>query len=477
MVSFRDKLVHAPVAYTFRDVIIVPGFAEVEPSEVDLSTKVTKSFSIKIPIISSPMDTVTEERMAIALARLGSLGVLHRNCSKERAIEMARNVKEASEVIDSVPTLSPNDSVARALELMREHNIDVLPVVDGDGRLLGTVIKVDVLLNLSEEPVASIVRRDIPILDITADVSYAASLMRESKLTALPVVTKDGRYLGFIRAEMLSTREKGIEPSRGRDGRLLCAAAISPFDIDRARALDKYVDILVIDVAHFHNRNCINATKKLVKEVSADIVVGNIGTYNAAEDVVTSIERVDGMRVGISSGSICSTGEVTGVAAPTLFAVAEVADALKDYGLEIPVIADGGIRSAADAAKAFAVGAWCVMCGYLFAGCDESPSPVVRIGGKLYKYYRGMGSHAARVQRYILDRYSPVAKQVAEGIEALVPYRGPVSKVLREFAAALKAALGYAGAKSIRDMWEKAKVAVITEQGAGEIRPHSVEPL
>lgn len=474
---FREKLREAPVAYTFRDVVLLPGYTEVEPSEVDLSTYFTRNLRLQVPLVSSPMDTVTEERMAIALARLGAAGVLHRNCSREREVEMARTVKEAGEEVEPVPSVKLETRVSEALDLMRRYGVDILVVTDEEGRYLGVLHYVHLTTADPTLPVATQLLRDYPVVKTPYTVGEVLDLMRRCRVRNLPLVTSDGKYVGILTVELLSRRRTGVEPSRGKDGRLLCAAAISPFDLERAKMLDKYVDVLVIDVAHFHNRNCIEATRRLVKEVSADIVVGNIGTYEAAEDVLTKIERVDALRVGISSGSICTTGEVTGVAAPTLFAVAEVADAVRDYGAKVPIIADGGVRNAGDAAKALAAGAWLVMVGYMLAGCDESPSPIIVVEGRKYKYYRGMGSLAARARRYVEDRYTPVAKHVPEGVEALVPYRGPVAEVIREFTAALRAAMGYVGARNIPEMWEKARFALLTPLGAEEVRPHSVRVL
>jgi len=357
---FRSKLLNTEFALTFRDIIILPGYSEVEPSSVDLSTKATVNYTLKIPLISSPMDTVTEEAMAIGMARLGGLGIIHRNMSVNDQVNMLKKIKHADPI----------------------------------------------------------------------DLNTA--------------VTDDA-------------------------GRLLVGAAVSPYDAERAKMVDRYADIIVVDVAHFHNKNVISATKKILSEVSADIVVGNIGTYKAAEDIVTGIDGVAGLRVGVSSGSICITGEVTGVAAPTLYAVACVADALRDYGAKIPIIADGGIKSAGDIAKAFAVGASTAMLGYMLAGTDEAPGAMIEVNGRKYKYYRGMGSKAARERRYVLDRYSKPSKEIVEGVEGYVPYTGSLEDVIKKICNGLKAALGYAGAACVTDMWNKARLARLTPAGVKEV--------
>ncbi|MEM3607148.1 MAG: IMP dehydrogenase, partial [Candidatus Bathyarchaeia archaeon] len=240
-----------------------------------------------------------------------------------------------------------------------------------------------------------------------------------------------------------------------------------------AEKLDKIIDVLVIDVAHFHNTKVFNATKKILSSVSADVVVGNIGTYKAAEDVITKLDKVAGLRVGIGSGSICTTTEVTKAGAPTLYATAQVAEAVKDYNAKIPIIADGGIRSGGDAALALALGASSVMIGNLFARCKESPGTLVAIGGRYYKQYRGMGSPSAMAKRFSIDRYSG-AKELAEGVEGWVPYKGEVETLVQELKVSLQAAMGYAGAKNIPELWEKAKLAALTSLGAQEASPHDV---
>jgi len=365
---FREKLTKAEIALTFRDVILLPGYTTIEPHEADVTTFVTKRYRIRIPLISSPMDTVTEDKMAIEMARLGGLGVIHRNMPVEREVELVNRVKRAK----------------------------------------------------------------------------------------------------------IGDPEKA---SLDEEGKLLVGAAISPFDFKRAKALDNYTNILVIDVAHFHNKNVIEATKRLTKLVSSDIIVGNIGTYNAAVDVITLIEDVAALRVGISSGTICVTAKVTGVGAPTLYAVSCVADALREYGLNIPIIADGGMRDVGDIVKALAGGASAIMSGYLFAGTEEAAGKIIKVNEKLYKYYRGMGTRAARSQMGKLGRYSISTKEVEEGVEGLVPYKGKLENVIKELTAGLKAGMGYVGARNIRELWEKARFALLTPQGYEEVARTHVIPL
>jgi len=469
---FTGKITKAPVALTFRDLILLPGLARVEPGEVDIRTRVTMRHALNIPLVSSPMDTVTEAEMAIALARQGGLGVLHRNCSTEEQVEMAKRVKRAeSFIIRDVVTISPDSTVGEAIEVMHKHNISGLPVVE-DGRLVGIVTARDVRFADTGLRVSDVMTREVVAVRGGVSIEEAKRILQEHRIEKLPVVDDSRRLMGLITVKDILLRGKFPLAVRDEEGRLLCAAAISPFDFNRALKLDKHVDILVVDVAHFHNENCMKATKKLLKELESDLVVGNIGTYKAAEDIVTKLDGVAGLRVGIGSGSICTTMEVLKAGSPTLFATAQVADALTDYGADLPVIADGGIRNPGDIALALALGASCAMMGNVFAGCKEAPGELVVIGGRYFKRYRGMASPSARRRRYALDRYH--AKEIAEGVEGLVPYRGDVASVVAEFIAGLKAAMGYAGARSIKELREKARLAVLTEAGSKEAGPHSI---
>ena len=472
--SFRAKFDRIQVALTFRDVMILPGRAEVEPSEVDVRTRVTKNHGLNVPFVSSPMDTVTESDMAIAVARQGGLGVVHRNCPAEEEVEMVKRVKRAEAlIIRDVITVTPQDSVGQALELMEKHNISGLPVVDGT-RLVGIVTGRDVRFAQPSLSVKQVMTKEVVKAEEGISIDEAQRLLRDHKIEKLPIVKKNGELTGLITFKDILLRGKYPDAARDENGQLLCAAAVSPFDLDRAKKLDEYADILVTDVSHFHNENVFTATKKLMSEVSADVVVGNIGTYEAAEDVITELEQVGGFRVGIGSGSICTTTEVTKAGSPTLFATAQVSDAVTKYGVKIPIIADGGIRTPGDVAIALIAGASAVMVGNLFARCQESPGTLITIGGRYYKQYRGMGSPTARAKRYSLDRYSMPSKGVPEGVEGWVPYKGEVTVVLDELVAGLKASMGYAGARNIQELWSKAKLAALSPSGAEEARPHDI---
>ncbi|MBS7652709.1 MAG: IMP dehydrogenase [Candidatus Bathyarchaeia archaeon] len=473
--GFRDKLFKAVQALTFNDVLLLPGFTSVEPSEVDVRSRATRRVMLNVPFISSPMDTVTESDMAIALARQGGLGVLHRNCSVEAEVEMARRVKRAEAlIIRDVVTVGPDITVEELLRLMEAHNIHGFPVVEDDEKLIGIVTARDVRLADPSLRVRDVMTRNVITASEAITLEEAKRILHRERIEKLPIVDGEGRVRGLI--TMRDITLKGTYPNAIRDeeGRLVCAAAISPFDLPRAKALDKYVDVLFTDVAHFHNRNCFEATKRMLKEISAELVVGNIGTYEAAEDCITKLEGIGGLRVGIGSGSICTTSVVTRAGSPTLFAVSQAADAVRDYGADIPIIADGGIRNPGDVAVALAMGASSTMMGNVFAGCRESPGRLVALEGRYYKEYYGMGSAAAKRKRYAQDRYSQPSKTIDEGVEGWVPYRGTVADIVSEFVGGLQAAMGYVGAENITQMWEKARLALVTEKGADELKPHDI---
>ena len=472
--SFLAKFKDVQVALTFRDVLILPGRAEVEPSEVDVHTRVTKKHVLNIPFVSSPMDTVTESDMAIAVARQGGLGVVHRNCSAEEQLEMVKRVKRAEAlIIRDVITVTPTATVGQTLALMEQHNISGFPVVDGT-RLVGIVTGRDLRFSQPTLLVKQVMTKEVVKAEEGTTLEEAQRLLHDHKIEKLPSVNEAGELSGLMTFKDILLRGKYPDATRDDTGHLLCAAAVSPFDLERAKKLDHYADILVTDVSHFHNENVFRSTKKLMAEVSAEVIVGNIGTFEAAEDAITELEQVSGFRVGIGSGSICTTAEVTKAGSPTLFATAQVSDAVAKYAAKIPIIADGGIRTPGDVAIALTAGASAVMVGYLFARCKESPGTLITIGGRYYKQYRGMGSPSARAKRYSLDRYSMPSKGVPEGVEGWVPYKGEATNLLDELVSGLRASMGYAGARDIEELWNKAKLAALSPSGAQEAGPHDI---
>jgi IMP dehydrogenase len=473
--GFREKFRNAEPALTFNDVLLLPGWTTIEPSQADVGSRVTKAVELNVPFISSPMDTVTGSEMAVALARHGGLGVLHRNCTSQEEVEMARHVKRAEAlIIRDIVTVRPDFTINDLVGLMEEHNIHGFPVVDEGDRLVGIVTWRDFRLADTSLKVEDVMTKEVITAGENTSLEEAKTILHEHRIEKLPIVNEAGKVTGLI--TMRDITLKGTYPGAVRDelGRLICAAAISPFDLERAIDLDEYVDILVTDVAHFHNSNCFDATKKVLDNVTAEVVVGNIGTYEAAEDCLTKLDGVAGLRVGIGSGSICSTSIVTRAGAPTLYACAQVADAVKEYGSDVTIIADGGIRNPGDIAVALSVGASCAMMGNVFAGTSESPGRLVALEGRYYKEYYGMGSAAARKKRFAQDRYSQPSKTINEGVEGWVPYRGSVSDIVSEFVGGLQAAMGYVGAGTIPEMSEKARLALVTERGAQEISPHDI---
>ena len=473
--SFRSKFEDAEKALTFNDVLLLPGWTTVEPNQAEVKTRVSRNIELNIPLVASPMDTVTEAEMAIALAREGAIGVLHRNCSAKEEVAMARSVKRAEAlIIRDVITVNPDTTVDELLRLMEEHNIKGFPVVENEDRLVGIVTWRDVRLAEIGLKVKDVMTESVVTGSEDTSLEEAMKILHEHRIEKLPIIDESRRVKGLITMKDITLKGTYQDAVRDEEGRLICAAAISPFDLPRAKALDRYVDILVLDVSHFHNSNCFDGAKEILKGVEADVIVGNIGTYEAAEDVITKLDGVAGLRVGIGSGSICSTSVVTRAGAPTLYATSRVADAVKKYGADIPIIADGGIRNPGDVAVAMAVGASCAMMGNVFAGCRESPGRLVAMEGRYYKEYYGMGSERARKKRYAQDRYSQPSKSISEGVEGWVPYRGPVKDILGEFTGGLKAAMGYVGANTIPEIWEKARLALITERGAQEAAPHDI---
>jgi len=415
---------------TFNDVVIIPGKASIEPSMVNLTGKISKSIEIKIPIASSPMDTVTGWRLSLTMARLGGIGVIHRNMSREDQANEVKKVKSRSpDIWNEIPKINITESLGDAL-------------------------------SRKEDFFAIVRENDIKGIILKIGSNY---LLESKKIDYLE------KLLSMV----------GIKPSVDKNNRPAVAAAISPYDLERAKILDKAgADVLVTDVAHIHNENALSALKKISKEVSAEIVAGNLGTEEGVKDTLSKVENISGLRVGISSGSICLTGEVTGASVPTLSAVINSRKALEELGLfgKIPIIADGGVKNAGDAAKAIVAGASSVMLGKYLACTEESLGVKVSVGGNLYKQYRGMGSRGAIEKRYSEDRYSKPTKVIEEGVEGLVPYCGSVINAIAEIALGLQASLGYVGATNIEAAWN-GRLAVITALGNLEVGVHDIKIL
>jgi len=472
---FIKKLDEAKPLVTFSDLFLLPGKTDVDPDFVDLRTKITRKITLNSPFVASPMDTVTGADMAIAMARQGGIGILHRNCSIEQEVKMAQKVKRAeSFVMKDVITISPDITIGEAKQLMRENNISGLPVVGNESSVIGILTKRDVRFADNDSLVSDMMTAKVVSARSDLSLEDAKKLLHKHRIEKLVVVDDDDHLEGLVTVKDIERRGKYPLSTRDDEGSLSLGAAIGPFDESRALALDPYVDVFVIDLAHGHNMNAVKSAARIAKKVSAEIIYGNLGSDHAVADIVSVMEDVAGLRVGIGSGAICSTSVVTKASAPTLFSTIQVASGVKELGLDIPVISDGGIKNPGDAALCFAAGASAVMMGSMFAGCRESPGKLLAIEGKMMKSYRGMGSRGAKAVRYALDRYSKPAKGIPEGVEGFVPFRGTVADVVDEFAGGLRAAFGYAGAAAINDMWIKAQFGKISSQGIRETTPHDI---
>lgn len=468
----------APLALTFDDVLLIPAESHVEPNETVTKTRFSKNILLNIPLVSSAMDTVTESAMAIALARNGGIGVIHRNMSAEEEVTELRFVRQAAELIErNVLSVSPETSVAEVVRLMNEHAIGGVPVLE-QGRVVGIVSRRDVRGisgQRSVESVRAIMTRE-PITageDITME--KALEVMYARKVERLPVVDKDGGLAGIITMQDILEKRQYPNATRGSSGNLRVATAVGPFDFERAMLLDEEgTDALVVDCAHGHNMHVVKSVKDIKGSARADVVAGNIATAKAAEDLM---DTVDGLKVGIGPGSICTTRIVAGVGIPQITAIASVADVVSESG--IPIIADGGVRFSGDVAKAIAAGADSVMIGSLFAGSDESPGRIITMKGRRYKQYRGMGSLGAMSGGVSSDRYFQKkeigrTKFVPEGVEGVTPYVGSVSDVLYQLVGGLKSAMGYTGSRTIEEMHEKTRFIRITSAGHTESHPHNI---
>jgi IMP dehydrogenase len=479
---YSKKLKEAPKGYTFDDFLLIPNASSVEPKDVKVETQISRNYRINIPIISSAMDTVTESKMAITLAQEGGLGIIHRNMTINEQVTEVKKVKQSSDLtIRDVITISPDASIAEANEIMDMEEVSGLPVVENE-IVVGIISRRDIkpIINKgSKKKVKDIMTEEVLTIPESTTPDEALDIAYENKVERLPVV-RNGKIMGIVTIRDILERKKFPNASRDKKGKFMVAAATGPFDLERAMALDDAgADIIAIDVSHAHNLHVVDYVKTIKDNIDADLLVGNIATAEAAEALIA--KEVDGLKVGIGPGSICTTRIVAGVGVPQLTAVSEVADVAKES--EIPVIADGGLRFSGDVAKAIAVGADAVMLGSLLAGTHEAPGDVVIMNGRKFKQYRGMGSLGAMTggagagtDRYFQEVKGPMkhAKLVPEGIEGVVPYKGPVNEVLFQLIGGLKSSMGYCGAEDIPSMKEKARFVKITASGMTESHPHDI---
>ena len=475
---FSEKL-RVPESLTFDDVLLRPMESHVEPDEADVSTQVSTSVTLNIPILSAAMDTVTESDLAIAMARNGGIGVLHRNMTVDEMVVEIERVKRADELVirrEDVVTAQPNQTVREVDEMMEREGVSGAPVVDEDDTVLGIISGTDIRPYL-EVGESDEVRKAMTDEVITASEGVTArdalELMYDHKIERVPIVDDENRLVGLVTMQGILQRREHENADRDDEGALRIGVAVGPFEGDRARAADEAgADVLFIDCAHAHNRNVIDSAREIKESVAADVVVGNIGTREAAEAVV---DFADGVKVGIGPGSICTTRVVTGAGMPQITAVSEVADVATRH--DVPVIADGGIRYSGDAIKAVAAGADAVMLGSYFAGTDEAPGRVITMNGKKYKQYRGMGSVGAMRSgggdRYLKEEDDDEGF-VPEGVEAATPYKGTLASELHQLVGGMKSGMGYVGAATIPEFKERSRFVRVSAAGQTEGHPHDV---
>ncbi|GAA3534167.1 inosine-5'-monophosphate dehydrogenase [Aeromicrobium flavum] len=490
MVGIPDKF--ASLGLTYDDVLLLPGETDVIPSEVDTTTRLTREISLRIPLLSSAMDTVTESRMAIAMAREGGIGILHRNLSiDDQAYQVDLVKRTQTGMIPNPVTIGPKATLEELDEICGEYRVSGLPVVDEDNTLLGIVTNRDLRFTPVAEWATTLVAdvmTYMPLITGPVGISRedASALLRQHKRERLPIVDADGKLAGLITVKDFVKSEQYPMASQDAEGRLLVGAAVGFFgdSYDRAsRLMEAGVDVLVVDTAHGHARALLDMVRKLKADPAfarVQIIGGNVATRAGAQALVDA--GVDAVKVGVGPGSICTTRVVAGVGVPQISAVYEASLAAEPAG--VPVIADGGLQYSGDIAKALVAGAESVMVGSLLAGCEESPGELIFVAGKQYKTYRGMGSVGAMASRgkksYSKDRYFQADvtsddKIVPEGIEGRVAYRGPLSSVAHQLIGGLHQSMFYVGSRTIPELRERGRFTRITTAGLKESHPHDIQ--
>ncbi|AJC85082.1 IMP dehydrogenase [Campylobacter peloridis] len=464
-------------ALTFEDVLLVPQYSEVLPKEVDVKTKLTKNITLNMPLISAAMDTVTEHRAAIMMARLGGIGVIHKNMDIASQVREIKRVKKSeSGVIMDPIYIGAKASVKEALELMAEYRISGVPVVDENKILIGILTNRDLRFENNFDNLVENVMTKMPLITAKkgSTLDDAERIFSTNKVEKLPIVDENNRLEGLITIKDLKKRKEYPNSNKDSYGRLRVAAAVGVGQLDRVRALvEAEVDVIVMDSAHGHSKGIIDTLKAIKAEFNVDVIVGNVASAKAVKDLCEA--GADAIKVGIGPGSICTTRIVSGVGVPQISAIDECAIEASRYG--VPVIADGGIKYSGDIAKAIAAGASSVMIGSLLAGTDESPGELFTYQGRQYKSYRGMGSLGA-MQKGSSDRYfqegTAQDKLVPEGIEGRVPYVGSIKSVIHQLLGGLRSSMGYVGAADIKSFQDRAEFVEITAAGLKESHVHDV---
>jgi len=462
----------------FDDVLLVPRRSDLLPSEVDVRSRISRNVRLQVPLVSAAMDTVTEWTLAVALARDGGLGVVHRNFSiAEQVLEVEKVKRSANGVILDPVTLPPSATMREAREIMAGHNISGLPIVEGE-TVVGILTRRDCRFQTSDDtPVARVMTSEgLVTAPPGTSLEEARNLLYRHKVEKLIIADGHNRLRGLITMKDLDNLEAFPSSATDDRGRLRCGAAIGVHDYERAEGLVAAdVDLLVVDTAHGHSTNVLDTLRELKKRFSVDVVAGNVATPEAALELVEA--GADGVKVGIGPGSICTTRVVAGVGVPQFSAVLAIASALR--GHDVPVIADGGVRFSGDITKALAAGASCVMIGSLFAGVEESPGETIMYKGRTFKAVRGMGSLGAMVEgskeRYRQGAVEDKQKLVPEGIEGMVPTKGKLSPFVYQLVGGVRAGMGYCGAATIPALWESARFVRVTTAGQRESHPHDVQ--
>jgi len=463
---------------TFDDVLLVPAYSEVLPTQVDVRTRLTRNISLNIPLLSAAMDSVTEARSAIAMARAGGIGIIHKNLSiADQAREVEKVKRAESGIIVAPITVTPSQRLREVLDLMHEHDISGVPVVEGD-RPVGILTSRDVRFEQNlDQPVSALMTRELVTIRPGVSHDEARELLHQHRIEKLLVVDDDGKLVGLVTIKDLMQAERNPDAAKDPQGRLRVGAAIGPGPDreERAAALVAAgVDVLVIDTAHGHSKGVIDAvraTKKAYPDV--DLIAGNVATAEATRALIDA--GVDAVKVGIGPGSICTTRVIAGIGVPQITAIADCSKVGDEF--DVPIIADGGVKFSGDVTKAIAAGASSVMIGSLFAGTDESPGDLVLYQGRSYKVYRGMGSIGA-MRRGSKDRYGQAGaadeKLVPEGIEGRVPHRGALATIVYQLVGGLRSGMGYTGSRTIQELRTKAKFIRITSAGLRESHAHDV---
>lgn len=464
-------------ALTFEDVLLVPAKSEVLPRDVSIKTKLTKKIDLNIPFVSAAMDTVTEYEAAIAMARLGGIGIIHKNMDIETQVLQCKKVKksESGMIIDPI-TVKPDQTLQDAEDIMASYKISGVPVVDDNNILVGILTNRDMRFTKDFTQKAKDKMTVMPLITASEGTTLeeAADVMHANKIEKLPIVNKENKLIGLITIKDINKKREHPNANKDEFGRLRVGAAIGVGQLDRARALVAVgVDVLVLDSAHGHSKGILDTVKAIKAEMDVQIIAGNVATAEATADLIAC--GADAVKVGIGPGSICTTRIVAGVGVPQISAIDECAAEGAKTGT--PIIADGGIKYSGDVAKALAVGASCVMMGSALAGTEESPGEVVLSHGRKFKTYRGMGSIGA-MTKGSTDRYfqegTAADKLVPEGIEGMVPYRGTISDIIHQMVGGLRSSMGYLGSKDIPTFQERAEFVEITSAGLRESHVHDV---